>query len=268
MIAGFFGYPLGQTGRDEETARDEDLLTSMIMTQPPLDNHSVKNIPAGLPRVVEVLIALAGLIIAGPLTILLALATRISSRGPVIFRQIRVGQRGRSFTLYKLRTMTASSSGPQVTSRDDPRITKLGAFLRKTKLDELPEFWNVLRGDMSLVGPRPEVPRYVDLGNPAWQLTLSVRPGITDPVTMQLRDEEALLSKVAGDREAYYINQLQPLKLRGYQAYLTRRSWRTDLRVLIATAMVVLFPRKLPPVRSSDFVVDAFDSVVDGKERA
>lgn len=238
------------------------------MTERAVDNHLADNLPSGLPRVVEVPIALAGLMVFGPLIFLLAVATRISSRGPAIFRQIRIGQRGRSFTLYKLRTMAVSSEGPQVTSRDDPRITTLGLFLRKTKLDELPELWNVLIGDMSFVGPRPEVPRYVDLNDPAWRLTLRVRPGITDPVTLQLRNEEALLANVSGDREAYYIDRLQPLKLRGYQAYLVRRSWRTDLRVLIDTALVVLFPRKVPPVGSSDLVVDVFDSVVDGKERA
>jgi lipopolysaccharide/colanic/teichoic acid biosynthesis glycosyltransferase len=120
----------------------------------------------------------------------------------------------------------------------------VGKFLRKTKLDELPELWNILKGDMSLIGPRPEVPRYVDLDDPMWRLVLEARPGITDPMTLRLRNEEALLVEVVGDRERFYLETLQPFKLEGYLDYLQRRSWRSDLKVLWQTIVAVVFPNK------------------------
>ncbi len=120
----------------------------------------------------------------------------------------------------------------------------MGRLLRRSKLDELPELWNVLRGDMSFVGPRPEVPQYVDPENPAWKEVLLVRPGLTDPVTLRLRNEELLMTRVEGDREAFYRETLQPLKLAGYRAYLQRRTWRTDVGVLFATLLAVLWPAR------------------------
>jgi lipopolysaccharide/colanic/teichoic acid biosynthesis glycosyltransferase len=137
-----------------------------------------------------------------------------------------------------------ANSGPQVTAGDDIRITPVGKFLRKTKLDELPELWNILKGDMSLIGPRPEVPRYVDLDDPMWRLVLEARPGITDPMTLRLRNEEALLVEVEGDRERFYLETLQPFKLEGYLDYLQTRSWRSDLKVLWQTIVAVVFPNK------------------------
>src|SRR5262245_43774616 len=132
-----------------------------------VDSEKVRtaSIKGGLPRQVEAVIALAGLVMVAPLIALAAIAIAVTSRGPVIFRQKRMGREGHPFTMYKLRTMTAASAGPQVTASDDTRVTPIGKFLRKTKLDELPELWNVLKGDMSLIGPRPEVPRYVDLAD-------------------------------------------------------------------------------------------------------
>jgi len=148
--------------------------------------------------------------------------------------------------MYKLRTMKAASSGPQVTAGDDARVTLAGKVLRKTKLDELPELWNVLKGDMSLIGPRPEVPRYVALNNPMWRLVLEARPGITDPMTLRLRNEEALLIEVKADRERFYLESLLPFKLEGYLNYLQARSWRSDLKVLWRTIVAVVFPNKTP----------------------
>jgi lipopolysaccharide/colanic/teichoic acid biosynthesis glycosyltransferase len=136
--------------------------------------------------------------------------------------------------------MRASSSGPSVTARGDARVTPVGRWLRRTKLDELPELWNVLRGDMSFVGPRPEVPEYVDLDNPIWADVLQVRPGLTDPMTLTLRDEEALMEVVEGDRDRYYRETLQPQKLAGYRAYLERRSWRSDLGVICDTVFALV----------------------------
>ena len=204
-------------------------------------------IKAGITRPIEALAALAGLIIVSPLLVLSALAIVISSRGPVLFRQPRVGRNGRRFVMYKLRTMRASQSGPQVTAGDDDRVTPVGRLLRKTKLDELPELWNVLKGDMSLVGPRPEVPRYVNLDDPAWRSVLVARPGLTDPMTLRLRNEEVLLTEIKGDREVFYRETLLPYKLKGYLGYLEARNWQTDVKVLLKTAAAVLFPDKTPP---------------------
>jgi len=193
----------------------------------------------GIPRWADALAAFVGLTLAAPLIVLMAFAIALTSGLPVFFRQRRVGRHGRTFDLYKLRTMRVSAEGPQITSRDDQRITRFGRFLRRTKLDELPTLWNVLRGDMALVGPRPEVPRYVKLEEPLWQAILQVRPGITDPVTLQLRNEEDLLAQTNGDTEKYYINELQPSKLKGYVAYLEGRNWRSDLTVLGRTVVEV-----------------------------
>lgn len=201
----------------------------------------------GIPRVVEVVVALVGLIVTAPLIALSALAIALSSRGPMIFRQSRVGRHGRHFVLYKLRTMRLSHGGPEVTASDDTRVTRIGALLRKMKLDEVPELWNVLKGDMSLVGPRPEVPRYVDPSNPLWQSVLAVRPGLTDPMTLRLRNEESLLTSVEGDREHFYRAVLQPFKLQGYLEYLQKRSSWSDIKVLVRTVVVVFFPRVAPP---------------------
>jgi len=210
------------------------------------ENVGTASIKSGLPRKAEAAIALVGLVMVAPLIALTAIAIALTSRGPVIFRQKRMGRKGQPFTMYKLRTMTAASAGPQVTARDDPRVTPIGKFLRKTKLDELPELWNILKGDMSLIGPRPEVPRYIDLEDPVWRLVLEARPGITDPMTLRLRNEEALLVEVEGDRERFYLETLLPFKLEGYLNYLQARSWRSDLKVLWQTIVAVAFPYKAP----------------------
>ncbi len=117
-------------------------------------------------------------------------------------------------------------------------------MLRRSKLDELPELWNVLKGEMSLVGPRPEVPELVDPADPLWKEVLGVRPGLTDPVTVRLRDEEALMAGIEGDRDAFYRETLQPLKLRGYCEYLRRRTWHSDVGVLWETLLAVLWPSR------------------------
>jgi len=198
----------------------------------------------GLPRWAEATFAIAGLLVAAPVIALTGLGIAVFSGWPVFFRQQRVGQHGETFNLYKLRTMTPSAGGPQITKNGDSRITRLGRFLRHTKLDELPTLWNVVRGDMSLVGPRPEVPRFVQLADPIWQKVLAVRPGITDPVTLRLRSESELLAQIEGDTEEYYAKELQPAKLRGYVAYLEVRTWGTDLKVLLQTLAAVVVPRE------------------------
>lgn len=206
------------------------------------------SIKTGIPRPIEAAVSLIGLVGAAPLLALSAAAIAATSPGPVIFRQERMGRRGQTFVLYKLRTMrSVHSGGPQVTASGDARVTSVGRFLRKVKLDELPELWNVVKGDMSLVGPRPEVPRYVHLEDSTWQIVLEARPGITDPVTLRLRNEEALLAEVQGDREQFYLEALQPYKLRGYIEYLSERSWWGDVKVLWKTCVAVVLPGKAPP---------------------
>jgi len=208
-------------------------------------------VPPGIPRAVEAAVAGVGLVVASPIIMIAGLVVRSTSAGPAFFRQERVGRGGRPFTLYKLRTMGVSHGGPQVTARGDARVTRFGRFLRRSKLDELPQLWNVVRGDMSLVGPRPEVRRYVELEDPAWRRVLSVRPGITDPVTLALRDEESLLAAAPGDPERFYREVLLPDKLRRYAAYQERRSAWSDVAVLCRTVLAVLAPRASGPSRRS-----------------
>jgi lipopolysaccharide/colanic/teichoic acid biosynthesis glycosyltransferase len=201
----------------------------------------------GLPRPIEALAALTGLAFAAPLMALGAIAVRLDSPGPILFRQQRVGRGGRLFEMVKFRTMRVNSGTMGVTARDDQRITLVGKILRKTKLDELPELWHVVRGQMSFVGHRPEVPRYVDQDDPLWREALRARPGLADPNALNLRNEEDLVAQVAGDREAFYLRVLQPYKLLVSTSYLRTRSWKTDVRMLLAIAVAVVQPYRAPP---------------------
>lgn len=222
-------------------------------------------IKKGIPRWVEAFLAFFALLGSGPLIIVSAAAIRLTSPGPVLFRQRRIGKNGQSFALIKLRTMQEQNHGPRVTTTTDSRVTTVGRVLRRMKFDELPEFWNVLKGDMSLVGPRPEVPRYVDLRNPSWQLVLQTRPGITDPVTLRLRNEEQLLAAVEGDVERFYLEALQPVKLRGYLEYLQRRSWIEDLKVIVRTTIGVIRPGLVPAPSASQIQLEAGNLSIKGK---
>jgi lipopolysaccharide/colanic/teichoic acid biosynthesis glycosyltransferase len=218
----------------------------------------------GLPRWVEAPAALLGGIALFPVVAAAAAAVMLSSGASPIFRQRRIGRGGRPFTLVKLRTMRSDrSGGAEVTAGDDARVTRVGRILRKAKIDEIPELWNILSGDMSFVGPRPEVPRYVDPADPRWAAVLRARPGLTDPVTLRLRNEEALLAGVPGDRETFYRTCLQPYKLRGYAAYLDSRSWRTDLRVLVETIRAVLRPGSAPPPALADVLAERLQTATD-----
>jgi len=195
----------------------------------------------GLPRTAEVIMSLIGLALSAPIMAAAAILIKLDSRGPVFFRQKRVGQSGKDFTIFKFRTMANASKGSLVTASNDKRVTPIGRFLRKSKIDELPELWNVFRGDMSFVGPRPEVPKFVDMSDPLWQFVLEHRPGITDPVTLRLRNEEQLLAKVS-DTERYYLEVVQPYKLRGYARFIGDKSWKTDLRIIGRTMRAIVFP--------------------------
>ena len=182
------------------------------------------------------------LVLVAPLAAGCALAIILADGFPVLFRQQRIGRQGKPFTLYKLRSMRPDNSGPLVTASNDSRVSSVGKVLRRFKLDEIPQLWNVLLGDMSLVGPRPEVPRYVDLSEPRWQRVLSVRPGLTDPVTLELRNEEEVLAAMPGDPEDNYKHKLLPGKLERSATYLARRTWWTDIRVLCNTVASFVSP--------------------------
>jgi lipopolysaccharide/colanic/teichoic acid biosynthesis glycosyltransferase len=185
-------------------------------------------------RACDIAIAACCLLAGSPLLLAVALAVLLDAGRPVLFRQQRVGRHGRSFEMLKFRTMRPSMGGPLVTSAGDPRITRSGRFLRGTKLDELPQLWNVLRGEMSLVGPRPEVRRYVDLYTPEQARLLDLVPGITDPASLAFFDEERILAQQP-DPEAYYIAQVMPAKIRINLAYADRATTLPDLGVLART---------------------------------
>jgi lipopolysaccharide/colanic/teichoic acid biosynthesis glycosyltransferase len=195
-----------------------------------------------MPRALDVVLAAIGIVVSLPILAGAALAVRVSSAGPILFRQHRVGRLGIQFTLFKFRTMRVNQGTLGVTAHGDPRITPVGRWLRRFKVDELPEMWNVLRGDMAFVGPRPEVPAYVDLGDPLWRGALRARPGLTDPVTLRLRNEEQLIARAPGDPEQFYLRTLQPYKLAGYAQYIDHRSFAGDLGILLRTAVAVVRP--------------------------
>ena len=191
--------------------------------------------------------AAVGVLLLWPVFALIALAIAATSRGPVLFMQERVGRHGAPFRIMKFRTMRpdAERLGGPLTVAGDTRITRVGAFLRATKLDELPQLLNVLRGDMAIVGPRPEVPRYVAMYDREQRRVLEVRPGITDPASIHYRDESTLLA-AAEDPEATYVREVMPHKLALNLAYMERRTLWSDVGVIFAT-LVRLFRRSPEP---------------------
>jgi len=201
-----------------------------------------------LKRLMDIVVAGSALLALGPVLLAIALWVRWDSAGGALYRQERVGRHGRSFHIYKFRSMHtgADRSGPAITVGEDARITRAGHWLRHSKLDELPQLFNVLKGDMSLVGPRPEVPRYVAM-YPAElsAIVLSVRPGITDLASIAFRNEGALLAQSA-DPERTYVEEILPVKL-GYAArYAQNPSLWQDLVILVRTAQAVLRPARAP----------------------
>ena len=192
-------------------------------------------------RLFDILAAGCGLLLLAPMLLAIALWIRLDSPGPALFRQRRVGRHGRLFDIYKFRTMAdRPDDGRQLTVGQDPRITRAGRFVRRTKLDELPQLLNVLEGTMSLVGPRPEVPRYVDRYPPAVRQTvLSVAPGITDLAAILFKDENDILGR-AQDPERAYVETILPVKLEYYQRYVRERSFWLDLRIIFQTLAAIL----------------------------
>lgn len=196
-------------------------------------------------RCFDILVALCGVLVLAPLAVVLGLAIKATSPGPVFFRQERVGRHGRLFRIHKFRTMQAApGTGLLLTAGGDQRITAIGRILRRYKLDELPQLIDVLRGDMSLVGPRPEVPRYMAMyPDDARRKILSVRPGITDRASIEFRDEERLLAQ-STDVERTYIETIMPIKQQYYLAYADHHTLMGDLCILGRTVCAVLAPRR------------------------
>lgn len=201
----------------------------------------MNRINKAVKRIFDVICSGLGIIVLSPVLIIIAILIKKGSDGPVFFKQIRVGEKGRNFEILKYRTMVvdAEKLGRQITVGNDSRITKIGGFLRKYKLDELPQLFNVFKGDMSLVGPRPEVPRYVELYNEEQIKVLDVKPGITDLASIRYRDENDLLG-TAEDPDDMYINTIMPDKLALNLEYIRKSNVFFDIYIIINTIIKCL----------------------------
>ncbi len=216
-------------------------MNAMQTESPPAESYLQMAVPRGAKRCFDLALALPGVIALAPLFALLMVFIKLDSRGPSLFRQVRVGRHGRTFRIFKFRTMVADaeSRGAQITVGADQRITRVGAFLRRTKLDELPQLLNVVKGEMTLVGPRPEVPRYVAQYGESEKPLLALTPGITSLASLQFRHESELLAAQA-DPETFYLTQVMPEKVRIDLAYARRATVMSDLAV-IAKTLACLF---------------------------
>jgi lipopolysaccharide/colanic/teichoic acid biosynthesis glycosyltransferase len=230
-------------------------MASLLISAPAASYDGEAGLQRAARRFSDVLGAAGAIVVLSPLFGLAALMVRISDGRPILFRQPRVGRNGRPFFILKFRTMQSHSAGTKLTVSGDRRVTRAGAWLRKRKLDELPQLFNVLRGDMSFIGPRPEVPEYVEPDDELWRAVLSVRPGITDLATLLYRNEEELLAN-ASDPEAYYRHTILPEKLRLNLLYQRSRSLFRDLQLIAMTGLYSFFPK----VFNRERVVRIFDS--------
>ena len=194
-----------------------------------------------MKRFFDVVASGLGILVLSPLFLILAVWIKLDSEGPVFYRQVRVGRNNRDFRIFKFRSMrVGSDKGSLVTiGGRDPRITRSGYFIRKFKLDELPQLINVFVGDMSLVGPRPEVRHYVDYWTPEQMHVLDVRPGITDPASIRFRNENELMEK-AENPEEYYINVIMQEKLKLYLEYVRNHSFWGDIGLILKTFWVII----------------------------
>lgn len=203
-------------------------------------------------RIFDFLCASIGLLLLSPVILWITVWIKLDSPGAVFFRQTRVGRHGKLFRIYKFRTMCpdAESKGRLITVGNDPRITKSGRFLRRSKLDELPQLLNVLKGEMSLVGPRPEVPRYVALyPEHVREKVLSVPPGITDYASIEYKDENDILSRT-NDPDRAYAEEIMPVKLKYYERYVSERSMAVDVKLILTTLKAVFFRKSNRPERN------------------
>ncbi len=192
-----------------------------------------------MKRAVDIVVSAITLTLFAPLLIVVAFGIWFTSGRPVLFSQERIGCRFRRFQIYKFRTMRAGSAGTAITVAGDRRITAFGRFLRATKLDEVPQLWNVLRGDMSLVGPRPEIPEYVQLFKNRYDNVLTVRPGITDLASIRFRNEEAILARSAEPLREY-VDHILPAKLDLAEEYVRTQTVSRDLSILFRTATAII----------------------------
>jgi lipopolysaccharide/colanic/teichoic acid biosynthesis glycosyltransferase len=191
-------------------------------------------------RTMDIAVAAIALILLAPVLAIVAIIIRLDSPGPAIFRQVRVGKNFRRFCIFKFRTMVADASarGPGITGAADPRVTRAGRLLRHVKFDELPQLWNVLRGDMSLVGPRPELPRYVERFHDEYRALLKVRPGLTDPSSLKYADEASWMAG-ADDPEDFYVTRILPDKLALARQYVDGSSLLVDMKLIGLTMLRV-----------------------------
>ncbi|SHK15831.1 Sugar transferase involved in LPS biosynthesis (colanic, teichoic acid) [Clostridium cavendishii DSM 21758] len=187
-------------------------------------------------RIFDFIFSILGLIIVSPMFLIIAILIKIDSNGDVFFKQLRVGQFSKPFYIYKFRTMVndAERLGKQITVGNDSRITKVGAFLRKYKLDELPQLINVFKGEMSFVGPRPEVPRYVKMYDKEQRQVLLVKPGITDLASLEYKEENEILGNVENP-EKYYIECIMPHKLNLNMQYINKANLISDIKIILKT---------------------------------
>jgi len=192
-------------------------------------------------RAFDILLSATGLLFMLPIMILIIMTIFIDDRGPAFFKQKRIGLNMQPFTLYKFRSMTVnkSSSGGSFDPGNQSRVTRIGKLLRKTKLDELPQLFNVLKGDMSIVGPRPEVKQYIEVYPERWAIVQKVKPGITDNASIEFRDEEEILVK-SQNPEKTYIEEILPRKLKFYEQYVIAHSFLGDLKIIFKTIYVIL----------------------------
>jgi lipopolysaccharide/colanic/teichoic acid biosynthesis glycosyltransferase len=191
-----------------------------------------------MKRAFDIIVSFLGLLVLCPLLLVVAIAIKLDSPGPIFFRQERIGRGFRVFSIFKFRTMMQGSTaeGQPITVGDDPRITRVGWFLRKTKIDELPQLINVLRGEMTFVGPRPEVPQYVKLFRQDYEEILKVRPGITDLASIKYRDEAAILGQ-SQNPEQEYVSHVLPEKIELAKEYIKHSSLLFDLRLIVRTLL-------------------------------
>ncbi len=194
-----------------------------------------------LKRIFDVVVSACALLVLSPVLLVVAIVVALDSGWPVLFLQPRVGRRFHQFRLWKFRTMVNGSRGLPITVPGDARITRAGRFLRASKLDELPQLWNVLRGDMSLVGPRPEQPGFVELFHDRYVRVLELRPGITDTASICFRYEDHVLA-AAADPQAEYTGHILPDKLALAQEYVRTRTFARDIGILVRTLWAVAAP--------------------------
>ena len=196
-----------------------------------------------MPRSLEIFIAVLFIILISPLALVIAVAIRLESKGPIIYKQKRIGKGGKPFTLLKFRKMMEGlpKQGPMLTGRFDPRLTQVGRFLERTKLDELPQIINVLRGDMSLVGPRPEVPKFTQYYTKKWEIVLSVKPGLLGKNQIKHRNESEMFPPDCVNSENYYIKFILPTKLDVDIQYTKERNFWTDIKIMFHAAFVAIF---------------------------